>query len=70
MPAIEMEKITTTSRNGKNFDFVNRVSLINVTLVIEEIRKRSSILKKLEENGLIMITGGLYDIDNGSVSFF
>lgn len=70
IPAIEKEKITTDSRNGNNIDFVNRVSLINVNITIEQIRKRSSILKKLEDKGQIIITGGLYDIDNGSVGFF
>jgi carbonic anhydrase len=70
MPAIENEIFTTNSRNGNNIEFVNGVSLINVHLTIEQIRKRSAILKKLEDDGLIMITGGLYDIDNGSVGFF
>lgn len=69
-PAIEKEDHTTHLRNGHNIDFVNRVSRINVILTMEQIRKRSTILKKLEDTGLIMITGGLYDIDNGAVRFF
>lgn len=69
-PAIEKENQTTDLRNGHNIDFVNRVSRINVIQTIEQIRKRSTILKKLEDDGLIMITGGLYDIDNGAVRFF
>lgn len=70
MPAIAKESNTVDLRNGDNEDFVNNVSLINVTLTMDQIRKRSPILKKLEEDGRIMITGGLYDIDNGSVRFF
>ena len=70
MPAIEKENHTEGLRNGNNIEFVNRVSHINVCITIEQIRKRSTILKKLEDSGLIMITGGLYDIDNGAVRFF
>ncbi len=70
LPAIDMESQTTEQRNGENIDFVNRVSRINVSITMEQIRKRSPILRKLEANGLIIITGGLYDIDNGLVTFF
>lgn len=69
-PAIEKEKSFMVDRNGSNIDFVNRVSYINVNIAIAQIRSKSPILRRLEDQGSIMIVGALYDIDNGAVSFF
>lgn len=56
-------------RNSKNQDFVHMVSESNVQKAIEDIRMNSPILKEMEEKGAIKIVGGLYDMDNGKVSF-
>src|SRR6187431_917931 len=40
-PAIDMESITKDSRNGKNSEFVNNVTINNVMLTVDQIRKRS-----------------------------
>lgn len=69
-PAIESETTTTSERNGQNFSFVNNVSKINVELAINKIRQKSPILLDLEKEGKIMITGGIYDVETGEVSFF
>ena len=55
-------------RNSKNQAFVHKVSESNVRNTIEEIRKKSPILKEMEENGEIKIVGALYDMDNGKVT--
>jgi carbonic anhydrase len=34
-----------------------------------DIRKKSPILKEMEDNGEILIVGGMYDISTGKVSF-
>ncbi len=69
-PAIERETITIHSRNGFNYEFVNRVSLLNVNHVISQIRNQSQILRDLEHEGKILIMGAFYNIDTGAVEFF
>lgn len=69
-PAIDRETITIDSRNGSNYEFVNRVSVHNVNLVISQIRSQSQILCDLEQQGKILIVGALYNIDTGVVDFF
>jgi carbonic anhydrase len=69
-PAINQETTTKTDRNGQNLTFVNNVSAINVNLTIGQIRKQSSILVDLEKEGKIILVGGLYNIENGEVTFF
>jgi len=69
-PAINLETTTKTERNGQNLSFVNKVSAINVNLTISQIRKQSNILDNLEKEGKIIIVGGLYNIETGTVSFY
>ncbi|HLO60227.1 MAG TPA: carbonic anhydrase family protein [Bacteroidales bacterium] len=69
-PAIDREITVLKDRNGKNPDFVNKVSVNHVMLTMDNIRAQSSILRNLEHQGKIMITGALYDIDTGAVKFF
>jgi len=57
-------------RNSSNIDFVNDVAVKNVHLTIGNIREESPVLKEMEDNGEIRIIGGMYDIKDGSVSFF
>lgn len=66
---ITMEKTVIGLRNGSNSEFVNKVSALNVDHTITQIRERSQILRKLEEEGTIMIIGGMYDIHSGQVTF-
>jgi carbonic anhydrase len=69
-PAIEEEKTTTSDRDGSNHEFVNNVSKLNVQLTIDRIRQESSLINELEEQKKIKIVGGVYDVDNGKVTFF
>lgn len=57
-------------RNSKNLEFVDKVSEENVHLTIENIRERSRILIDMETYGEIKIVGAMYDLSNGSVSFY
>lgn len=56
-------------RTSKNIDFVNTVAVKNVEMAIEDIRKKSEVLKEMEDNGEIAIVGAMYDISNGKVTF-
>ncbi len=69
-PAIDMGKRSVEQYNGCTADFLSKVSLYNVQLNIRQIRERSSILNEMEQQGLIGIVGGFYDLDTGAVTFF
>jgi len=49
---------------------IEEVSVLNVNLSIDRIRKESSILSEMEKNKQIEIIGALYDVSTGKVEFF
>lgn len=57
-------------RNSGNIDFVNNVAEKNVSMTIDNIRTESPVLKEMEDNGEIKIVGAMYDISDGSVTFY
>ena len=67
---LENEKSILIERNGQNMVFVNNVSIKNVLLTIQQIRKQSKILDKLEKEGTIIIVGGMYNVETGEVIFY
>lgn len=69
-PAIDMENETQFNRNGENLKFVNNVSVNNVIITLNQIRKKSTIITEMEKNGKIGLIGGHYDIETGEVNFF
>lgn len=69
-PAIDIEESIKENRSGTNTDFVNKVTDIHVNLTINRIREESPVVAELEEQGLIKIIGGVYDVENGQVTFF
>ncbi|TDX84712.1 carbonic anhydrase family protein [Epilithonimonas xixisoli] len=56
-------------RSSKNEDLLERLNHHNVKHAIEEIRKQSSTLRKMEEDGKIKIVGANYDVETGVVSW-
>ncbi|MGF1924388.1 MAG: carbonic anhydrase family protein [Bacteroidia bacterium] len=69
-PAIFNEKTVTENRDGSNPVFVKKVTELNVHLTIDRIRRESPIVAEMEEQGLIKIIGGMYDVETGIVSFY
>ena len=71
-PAVEAvsEPADTNKRNSANIDFVNNVAEKNVYMTIDNIRERSAVLKDMEAQGEIKIIGAMYDIKDGSVTFY
>lgn len=69
-PAIEKETETTSDRTTANKTFLQNVTKNNVQIVVEKIKKDSSILHEMLEAKQINIVGGLHDIDTGQVVFF
>ena len=64
------EPADASQRNSGNIDFVNDVAEKNVYMTMDNIRERSAVLKEMEDNGEIKIVGGMYDIKDGSVTFY
>jgi carbonic anhydrase len=56
-------------RNSSNLDFVNSVAKNNVQHSVEDIRVKSNVLRRLEEEGKISIVGAMYDVGSGKVTF-
>ena len=71
-PAVNavIEPKDASLRNSSNMNFVNEVSDKNVHMTIDNIRNQSPILKEMEDKGEITIVGAMYDIADGSVSFY
>ena len=65
--------ITATKYDGekssKNAAYVDAVARTNVTLTLDNIRRRSPILGDLEKGGSIRVAGAMYDIATGNVEF-
>ena len=71
-PAVQKvaEPVDAEERTSKNLSFVDEVARTNVKLTIENIRNDSPVLKELEDQEVIRIIGGMYDINTGEVHFF
>lgn len=56
-------------RSSKNEDLLERLNHHNVKHAIEDIRKQSSTLRTMEEEGKIKIVGANYDVETGVVNW-
>jgi carbonic anhydrase len=66
---IAAETIFAGDKSSSNPAFLNAVCEQNVKYAIHVIRTKSSILKDMEDKGEIKITGGIYNMETGRVSF-
>ena len=57
-------------KTAANPAFVEAVCDHNVEIAMEQLRKKSPILKELEDKGELLIVGGVYDMKTGKVNFF
>lgn len=71
-PAVENVKSPQdpSLRNSGNSQFVDEVSEMNVHQTMRNIKEQSAILKEMSEKNEIRIVGGMYDINDGSVTFY
>jgi len=69
-PAIDLEKGSHMDQDTENLSFINRVSIRNVQLTLDQIRLKSTILTSLEKQGEISLIGGMYNVETGEVVFF
>jgi carbonic anhydrase len=68
-PAIEVIPAPAGGASSQNVAFVQQVAEKNVELTMEAIRQQSPVLREMLEEGEIQITGGMYDIETGVVTF-
>ncbi len=63
--------VRKVSKSGKSpAEFEDEVAAENVKLVVSQIRSQSPILRKLEQDGKLVIAGGIYDLHTREVEFF
>ena len=69
-PAVQSIPATGADRSSKNEAFVEQVSEANVRQTVDAIRKRSSVLREMEQKGEIRIVGAMLDVKTGAVSWY
>lgn len=68
-PAVKISQDFEGEKTTKNEAYVRLVAQNNVKLTIENIRKKSPILKEMEEKGKIKIVGAFYMLTKGELVF-
>ncbi len=68
-PAVQMSQDFSGEKNSKNDKFVKYVSENNVIHTMNQIRKKSPILKEMEDKGEIKIVGVFYSLADGTLEF-
>ncbi|MFB9080606.1 carbonic anhydrase family protein [Flavobacterium procerum] len=68
-PAVAMSQDFKGEKLSKNDSFVKYVSENNVLYTIDQIRKKSPILREMEEKGEIKIVGVFYNLTDGTLEF-
>jgi carbonic anhydrase len=56
-------------KSSKNAAYVDAVARTNVSVTLDNIRRRSPILAELERKGEVRIAGAMYDLATGGVEF-
>ncbi len=64
-PAIQK---TEGDRDANNKEYFNSVIKHNVHITVDDIRKRSSIIRNLEKEGKIKLVGAYYSLSDGKVT--
>ena len=68
-PAVIKAQDYSGDKKSSNADFVEYVAKKNVLNTVETIRKKSPILKEMEDKGEIKIVGAYYNLKTGEVIF-
>jgi len=68
-PAVAAETETETNRTGQNLTFVNHVTELNIANTLHNIYGRSDILRTMIDSDEIGITGAVYDVNSGVVTY-
>lgn len=69
-PAIDAETTTGENRTSANAEFVENVAQLNVKHVLGQIKVQSPVVAEMIDKGEIVLTGGMYDVETGVVTFY
>ena len=69
-PAVNAVKVNSEATGEMTYSSIEEVSVLNVELSIDRIRKESPILEEMETKNEIEIVGALYNVSSGKVEFF
>ena len=69
-PSVLAESTITENRNSDNYEFVEKVSDLNIHHSVSEILDRSEILREMVKSGEVGIIGASYDVETGIVDFY
>lgn len=58
-----------TDRSSANTEFVNRVIETNVNMQVNELLRRSDVVRGLVEEGKVKVVGAVHDLSTGEVRF-
>jgi len=58
-----------TDRSSANTDFLNRVIETNVRMQVNELLRRSDVIRGMVEAGDVMVVGAVHDLATGEVTF-
>ena len=67
-PALEAAQPFRGEKTSENPEYVAHICRENIRMAVRQIRKESTILKGLKDDGLIDIIGAYYDLGSGEVS--
>ncbi len=69
MPAVQAVTDVEGERNSSNSAFVEAVSHMNVEMTVDNILEQSPVMKKLVDEGELMVVGAMHDVSTGKVTF-
>ena len=69
MPAVQSVSYTG-DRSSKNAQFVELVAEANVKRTVQDILRRSPVLKEMADKGEIKVVGAMLDVKTGLVTFY
>jgi len=69
-PAVKHVEESEGVKASTDEGFMQAVSDVNVKLTMERVKAESPVLKEMLDAGDIDMVGGMYDVDNGAVTFF
>ncbi len=68
-PAIDSLASYKGDKTSANSEFVRLVTERNIQISMDDIRKRSPIIKEMERQGDVAIAGAVYDMSTGAIEF-
>ncbi len=68
-PAVDDENTITEERNTDNPEFVEKVTIVNVKRVMEEIVEKSPVIKEMLDKKEIGLIGAYHELSTGEVNF-